>query len=89
MLTIGQVLQQDAPGLLMNAFHLHLRPGEDIVSELGGLHKFAGWPRPIVTDSGGFQVFSLPDLRKVTDDGVTFASPVDEVQRANAENGRN
>jgi queuine tRNA-ribosyltransferase len=77
MLTMAQTLEQDAPGLLMNAFHLHLRPGEDIVAGFGGLHAFSGWPRPIVTDSGGFQVFSLKDLRKVTDDGVLFASPID------------
>lgn len=66
-----------SPGLLVNAFHLHLRPGEDRVAELGGIHRFMGWDLPIITDSGGFQVFSLPDLRKVTDDGVVFASPID------------
>ena len=66
-----------APGLLANAFHLHLRPGEDRVAALGGLHGFMDWDLPIVTDSGGFQVFSLPELRKVSDDGVTFASPID------------
>jgi queuine tRNA-ribosyltransferase len=77
MLTADQVRSQGVPGLLMNAFHLHLRPGEEVVASIGGLHRFAGWDRPIVTDSGGFQVFSLPDLRKVTDDGVIFASPVD------------
>jgi queuine tRNA-ribosyltransferase len=77
MTTLGVARELHSPGLLMNAFHLHLKPGEDAVAEMGGLHGFAGWDRPIVTDSGGFQVFSLPDLRTVTDDGVTFASPID------------
>lgn len=60
--------------ILSNTYHLHLRPGEDIVSKAGGLHKFMNWDRPILTDSGGFQVFSLADLRKITDDGVEFHS---------------
>jgi len=77
MVEMGQVREQGAPGLLMNAFHLHLKPGEDAVAGLGGLHRFTGWDGPIVTDSGGYQVFSLPDLRTVTDDGVEFASPID------------
>ncbi|MHC4251647.1 MAG: tRNA guanosine(34) transglycosylase Tgt [Planctomycetota bacterium] len=77
MCTLDVARDLGSPGLLMNAFHLHLKPGEDAVVEMGGLHGFAGWDRPIVTDSGGFQVFSLPDLRTVTDDGVTFASPID------------
>ena len=63
--------------LLSNTYHLHLRPGEDIVREAGGLHSFMGWDRPILTDSGGFQVFSLADNRKVTDDGVAFRSHID------------
>ncbi|MBE5735779.1 MAG: tRNA guanosine(34) transglycosylase Tgt [Clostridiales bacterium] len=60
--------------ILSNTYHLHLRPGEEIVKKAGGLHKFMNWDRPILTDSGGFQVFSLADLRKITDDGVEFKS---------------
>jgi len=62
---------------LSNAYHLHLRPGEGIVREQGGLHQFMRWDAPILTDSGGFQVFSLARLRKITEDGVTFASHID------------
>ncbi|WP_427311212.1 tRNA guanosine(34) transglycosylase Tgt [Cupriavidus sp. H39] len=62
--------------ILGNTFHLWLRPGLDVVNAHQGLHKFIGWDKPILTDSGGFQVFSLGDLRKITEDGVTFASPV-------------
>jgi queuine tRNA-ribosyltransferase len=62
--------------ILGNTFHLFLRPGLDVIGEFGGLHKFIGWNKPILTDSGGFQVFSLGDLRKITEDGVTFASPI-------------
>ena len=63
--------------LLGNAYHLHLRPGEDVVARLGGLHAVMGWQRPILTDSGGFQVFSMATLRRVTDDGVAFQSHID------------
>lgn len=63
--------------ILGNTFHLMLRPGSTVVKELGGLHEFAAWQRPILTDSGGFQVFSLGDLRKISEEGVTFKSPVD------------
>jgi queuine tRNA-ribosyltransferase len=63
--------------ILGNTYHLHLRPGEDVVATLGGLHRFMGWDGPILTDSGGFQVFSLEGLRKVTDEGVEFRSHVD------------
>ncbi|HET7268463.1 MAG TPA: tRNA guanosine(34) transglycosylase Tgt [Oleiagrimonas sp.] len=63
--------------ILGNTFHLYLRPGLDVIGEFGGLHRFAGWDKPILTDSGGFQVFSLAKRRKLTEDGVTFASPVD------------
>jgi queuine tRNA-ribosyltransferase len=63
--------------LLANTYHLHLRPGEDVVAAAGGLHKFMAWDGPILTDSGGFQVLSLSDLRKVTDEGVTFKSHID------------
>lgn len=63
--------------LLSNTYHLYLRPGSDIVRQAGGLHEFMQWDKPILTDSGGFQVFSLGDLRKITDDGVTFSSHLD------------
>lgn len=63
--------------ILGNTFHLWLRPGLDVIGEFGGLHRFIGWNKPILTDSGGFQVFSLAERRKLTEDGVTFASPVD------------
>lgn len=62
--------------ILGNTFHLWLRPGLDVVDTHKGLHKFIGWDKPILTDSGGFQVFSLGELRKITEEGVTFASPV-------------
>ncbi len=62
---------------LSNTYHLHVRPGDDIIAELGGLHKFMNWDRPILTDSGGFQVFSLGALRKIKEEGVYFASHVD------------
>lgn len=62
---------------LSNTYHLHLRPGEDTVRSLGGLHGFMNWSRPILTDSGGFQVFSLATLRKITEEGVAFASHID------------
>jgi queuine tRNA-ribosyltransferase len=63
--------------ILGNTYHLMLRPGEGVVAELGGLHRLMAWPGPILTDSGGFQVFSLADIRKITDEGVTFRSHVD------------
>lgn len=62
---------------LCNTYHLHLRPGDELVRELGGLHKFTGWQGPILTDSGGFQVFSLANLRKIEEEGVTFSSHID------------
>ena len=69
--------QLDVQILLGNTYHLYLRPGIDQVRKLGGLHRFMSWPRAILTDSGGFQVFSLSDLRKVTEEGVTFRSHLD------------
>ncbi len=66
----------DAHIILGNTFHLWLRPGLDIVGKFGGLHRFIGWDRPILTDSGGFQVFSLGAMRKITEEGVKFASPI-------------
>ena len=62
---------------LCNTYHLHLRPGDETVKELGGLHAFTGWDGPILTDSGGFQVFSLAKLRKIKEEGVYFASHID------------
>ena len=62
---------------LSNTYHLHLRPGDDVVRALGGLHRMMDWDGPILTDSGGFQVFSLAGLRKITEEGVTFASHID------------
>ena len=62
---------------LSNTYHLHLRPGDDVVRQMGGLHRFMDWSGPILTDSGGFQVFSLSGLRKITEEGVTFASHID------------
>ena len=62
---------------LSNTYHLHLRPGDQVVKAMGGLHKFMTWNGPILTDSGGFQVFSLSGLRKITEEGVTFASHLD------------
>ncbi len=62
---------------LGNTFHLWLRPGMEVIKQFGGLHKFMHWDKPILTDSGGFQVFSLGDLRKITEEGVKFSSPID------------
>ena len=63
--------------MLCNTYHLHVRPGDELIRELGGLHRFTGWEGPILTDSGGFQVFSLASLRKIKEEGVTFNSHVD------------
>ncbi len=63
--------------MLSNTYHLHLRPGDDIVRKMGGIHKFTGWDGPVLTDSGGFQVFSLAKLRNIKEEGVTFASHID------------
>lgn len=62
---------------LNNAYHLYLRPGHKVISDLGGLHRFTGWPGAILTDSGGFQIFSLAGLCRITDEGVTFRSHLD------------
>jgi queuine tRNA-ribosyltransferase len=81
--TVKTLLPEEVRGLgaevvLANTYHLHLRPGEDVVEELGGLHAFTGWKGPILTDSGGFQVFSLRDtVARVDDEGVTFRSVYD------------
>ncbi|MCH1488721.1 MAG: tRNA guanosine(34) transglycosylase Tgt [Pseudomonadales bacterium] len=71
------IVEIGAEIILGNTFHLMLRPGVEVVGEHGGLHKFIGWDKPILTDSGGFQVWSLGKLRKITEDGVSFRSPVD------------
>lgn len=62
---------------LCNTYHLHVRPGDDIIYKMGGLHKFMNWDRPILTDSGGFQVFSLAKLRNIKEEGVYFSSHID------------
>ncbi len=63
--------------ILGNTYHLHLRPGAEVIESLGGLHRFMNWHGPILTDSGGFQVFSLASMRKISEDGVTFQSHLD------------
>ena len=76
-LTTDEIKDSGAQILLSNTYHLHLRPGEDIVKKAGGLHKFMNWDGPILTDSGGYQVFSLSKIRKLKDDGVEFQSHLD------------
>jgi len=76
-LTPAQVEELGAQMVLANTYHLFLRPGEALIAELGGLHEFMRWNKPILTDSGGFQVFSLTDTRKIDEDGVTFKSHID------------
>ena len=76
-LTPAQVADLGASLVLSNTYHLYLRPGDDLVAEMGGLHRFMRWPNPMLTDSGGFQVFSLSQTRKVDEDGVTFKSHID------------
>lgn len=73
--TPAQLKDCQAEMVLANTYHLHLQPGEDIVSEAGGLHKFMNWDGPILTDSGGFQVFSLSEIRSISEEGVKFRSP--------------
>ena len=72
-----QLAQTGAQMVLSNTYHLHLQPGEAVVSEAGGLHRFMGWNGPMLTDSGGFQVFSLGDLNRIDDRGVVFRNPRD------------
>jgi queuine tRNA-ribosyltransferase len=76
-LTTDQVKETGSQIVLGNTYHLYLRPGEDIIKQAGGLHKFMNWNKPILTDSGGFQVFSLGDLRTITEEGVEFRSHLD------------
>src|SRR6478672_1080946 len=76
--TANETLEQlDAEIILANTYHLYLRPGTEQVRKLGGLHRFMSWERALLTDSGGFQVFSLNDLRKVSEEGVSFRSHLD------------
>lgn len=76
-LTPAQLLETGAQMVLANTYHLHLQPGEAIVQQAGGLHSFMGWKKPMLTDSGGFQVFSLSEMRKISESGVIFRSPHD------------
>ncbi|MEM9926282.1 MAG: tRNA guanosine(34) transglycosylase Tgt [Cyanobacteria bacterium P01_D01_bin.50] len=76
-MTPAQLKDTGAQMVLSNTYHLHLQPGEAIVAGGGGLHKFMGWDKPMLTDSGGFQVFSLSEMRKITEEGVSFRSPHD------------
>jgi queuine tRNA-ribosyltransferase len=76
-LTQRHLQELDAKLILANTYHLYLRPGDELIAEMGGLHDFMNWDGPILTDSGGFQVFSLSDMRQVDEDGVTFKSYID------------
>ena len=76
-MTVEELKENGAQIILSNTFHLYLRPGEKLVKKAGGLHNFMKWDRPILTDSGGFQVFSLSDLRNITEEGVEFKSHLD------------
>ena len=76
-LTPVQIRETGAQIILGNTYHLNLRPGSELIRDLGGLHKFMGWDGPILTDSGGFQVFSLAKLREIRDDGIAFQSHID------------
>lgn len=81
-LVYEEVRQLGAEIVLANTFHLYLRPGAEVIAQAGGLHRFMGWDGPVLTDSGGFQVFSLAKLRRVNDDGVVFRSPIDGSEHA-------
>ena len=76
-LSAYEVQEAGVQFILSNAYHLHLKPGKDIIKQAGGLHKFMNWQKPIITDSGGYQVFSLAPLRKIKTDGVEFQSHID------------
>ena len=80
-MTPREMLEIGTEIMLSNTYHLHLRPGEDLIREAGGLHKFMSWPKPILTDSGGFQVFSLSGIRKIKEEGVAFQSHLDGSHR--------
>ena len=76
-MTVDELKEIESQIILSNTYHLYLRPGHELVKKAGGLHKFMNWDKPILTDSGGFQVFSLGDLRKITEEGVEFRSHLD------------
>lgn len=76
-LSSADLVDLGAEIILSNTYHLFLRPGHELIRELGGIQKFMSWNKPVLTDSGGFQVFSLAELRKITEEGVTFQSPID------------
>ena len=76
-LEVENLQQTGSEIILGNTYHLMLRPGDDLIKNLGGLHKFSNWDKPILTDSGGFQVWSLGELAKITEEGVSFQSPYD------------
>ena len=80
-MTPREMLEIGTEIMLSNTYHLHLRPGEDLIREAGGLHRFMSWPKPILTDSGGFQVFSLAGIRKIREEGVAFQSHLDGSRR--------
>ncbi len=80
-LSANDVRRTGAQIILGNAYHLHLRPGEAVIQEMGGLHRFTTWDRPMLTDSGGFQVFSLQGLRSIAEHGVEFQSHIDGTSR--------
>ena len=76
-LTPEELVDMGVEAILGNTYHLYLRPGHEVIGRLGGLHSFMHWERPILTDSGGYQIFSLGDLRKISEEGVTFQSHLD------------
>ena len=76
-LTPDEIAATGSAMILSNTYHLYLRPGIDLIESMGGLHRFMGWDKPILTDSGGFQIFSLSNLIKISDEGVIFKSHID------------
>src|SRR5512132_3894269 len=80
-ITFRDVEDAGAEIILGNTYHLHLRPGDELIARAGGLHAFIGWPHPILTDSGGYQVFSLAERRKITEEGAEFQSHLDGSRR--------
>ncbi|MBM4308002.1 MAG: tRNA-guanine transglycosylase, partial [Deltaproteobacteria bacterium] len=76
-ITPEELMEVGVEGILGNTYHLYLKPGHETIGRLGGLHRFIHWERPILTDSGGYQIFSLAKLRKITEEGVTFQSHID------------
>jgi len=76
-ITPAQLHDLETQLVLANTYHLYLRPGDELIAEMGGLHAFMGWDKPILTDSGGFQVFSMGEINAIDDEGVTFQSHID------------